>query len=258
MDIGAQLREARESRGLTIAAVAATTRVPVRMLEAIEHNEREALPARPYARGFVMAFAREVGLDPNQIVRDYFPQFEEPPAAVEAPPQEPPQSHFRRRLWVPGFGVLALAIALGAFAMRRGESPPQPMSDAVGTSGTAVVTPPLPPPPPRTARNDTPVAAVRDDASRPAPAMPASGMVVTIQTRTRSWIAATADGKRQLYEVVPAGTTTTIRGSHEIVLRVGDAGGVSWSVDGREPVVMGRAGEVRGVRITPAGAATLR
>jgi hypothetical protein len=83
-------------------------------------------------------------------------------------------------------------------------------------------------------------------------------MVVTIQTRTRSWIAATADGKRQLYEVVPAGTTTTIRGSSEIVLRVGDAGGVSWSVDGREPVVMGRAGEVRGVRITPAGAAALR
>ena len=257
MDIGAQLRGARESRGLTIAAVAATTRVPVRMLEAIEHNAREEFPARPYARGFVMAFAREVGLDADQIVRDYFAQFEELPAAAEVPPPQPPASRFRRRLWVPGFGVLALAMALGTFAMRRGESPPQPIPEAVGTSGTAVMTPPLPPPPPRTARNDTPVAAVRD-ASRTAAAIPASGMVVTIQTRTRSWIAATADGKRQLYEVVPAGTTTTIRGSHEIVLRVGDAGGVSWSVDGREPVVMGRAGEVRGIRITPAGAATLR
>src|SRR5688572_5240751 len=159
MDIGAQLREARELRGLTIAAVAATTRVPVRMLEAIEHNAREALPARPYARGFVIAFAREVGLDAHQIVRDYFAQFEEPPAAVEAPPPEPPPSRLRRRLWVPGFGVFALAIALGAFAMRRGESPPQPIPEAVGTSGTAVVTPPLPPPP-RTAGNDAPVAAV--------------------------------------------------------------------------------------------------
>jgi len=94
----------------------------------------------------------------------------------------------------------------------------------------------------------------------PGPATPplGKGVVVTIETRAPTWIAATADGKRQLYEVVPAGTTTTIRGTREIVLRVGDAGAASWSINGGAPAVMGRPGQVRDFRLTPGAAATGR
>ena len=79
MDIGAQLRTAREGKGLSIGTVAERTRVPVRTLAAIERNDQSALPPHPFGRGFVRAYAEEVDLDPDRLVREYFAQFPAPP-----------------------------------------------------------------------------------------------------------------------------------------------------------------------------------
>ena len=82
MDIGTQLRNAREARGLTLDALSRSTRVQPRILSAIEQNDSMRLPPRPYGRGFVRAYASEVGLDPEGTVRDFFSQF----ALVSAAP----------------------------------------------------------------------------------------------------------------------------------------------------------------------------
>jgi cytoskeleton protein RodZ len=75
MDIGGQLRSAREARGLSLATLAQRTRVPERALAAIERNDASALPPHPFDRGFVRTYAAEVDLDPDRMVRDYFAQF---------------------------------------------------------------------------------------------------------------------------------------------------------------------------------------
>ncbi len=63
--IGALLGAARRARGLDLADIARDTRVPVRHLTAIEADAHDSLPALPYAIGFVKAFARAVGVDPD-------------------------------------------------------------------------------------------------------------------------------------------------------------------------------------------------
>jgi len=60
---GAQLRAAREEKGLELSQIAAETRIPLRHLEAIEAGNFESLPSRAYALGFSRTFARAVGLD---------------------------------------------------------------------------------------------------------------------------------------------------------------------------------------------------
>jgi transcriptional regulator with XRE-family HTH domain len=60
---GERLRVARESRGLSLAEVAARTRVPQRHLEALEAGDYSALPSPTYAMGFSKAYARSVGAD---------------------------------------------------------------------------------------------------------------------------------------------------------------------------------------------------
>ena len=60
---GARLRQAREAAGLTLADVAARTRVPLRQLESIERGSYDALPSPTYAVGFARAYARAVGAD---------------------------------------------------------------------------------------------------------------------------------------------------------------------------------------------------
>jgi cytoskeleton protein RodZ len=60
--LGQRLRQARESRGLTLDAVAATTRIPLPLLEHIENDAYSDLPADVYLRGFVRSYCRAVQL----------------------------------------------------------------------------------------------------------------------------------------------------------------------------------------------------
>src|SRR5262245_44050940 len=86
MDVGAQLRSSREGKRLSLEALARTIRVQPRVLMAIERNDTASIPPRPFGRGFVHAYAREVGLNPDQTVREYFGQFvpdDVPPASPE-------------------------------------------------------------------------------------------------------------------------------------------------------------------------------
>ncbi|WP_082464016.1 helix-turn-helix domain-containing protein [Sphingomonas sp. Leaf17] len=57
------LRTAREAHGLSLADVAARTRIPLRHLEAIELSQYAGLPSPTYAVGFAKAYARAVGID---------------------------------------------------------------------------------------------------------------------------------------------------------------------------------------------------
>ena len=65
--IGAQLKAAREARGLTLEQVAAETRIPQRHLVTIEAGNFAALPARTYAIGFTRTYAKAVGLDDGKV-----------------------------------------------------------------------------------------------------------------------------------------------------------------------------------------------
>lgn len=67
---GERLREAREAQGLSLAEVAARTRVPVRHLEAIETDSFATMPSVTYAVGFAKAYARAVGLNEVEIARE--------------------------------------------------------------------------------------------------------------------------------------------------------------------------------------------
>jgi cytoskeletal protein RodZ len=66
---GSLLRAARESRGLTIAEVAQETKIPAGSLQAIDEDRLADLPGSVFARGFVKAYARAVGLDGPALVR---------------------------------------------------------------------------------------------------------------------------------------------------------------------------------------------
>src|SRR5215470_12962902 len=70
-NFGASLKQARESKGITLDQIALETRISSRFLSAIENEEFHLLPGGIFNRGFVRAFAEKVGLDPAQAVADY-------------------------------------------------------------------------------------------------------------------------------------------------------------------------------------------
>lgn len=73
---GARLRRSRLRAGLEIEGVAQVTKVNPTYLRFLEEERFEDLPARVYVRGFLMAFASCVGLDPTAVARSYLERFD--------------------------------------------------------------------------------------------------------------------------------------------------------------------------------------
>ena len=82
MDIGADLRNARQARRLSIEQIARVTKISPSVLRAIDRNDFDSVPGGLFTRGFLRAYAREVGLDPEEIVQLYRTEFEQPEIAV--------------------------------------------------------------------------------------------------------------------------------------------------------------------------------
>ena len=256
MSTGVEFRALRESRGVSVDRIATATRIPVRMIEALERDDLRALPARPYLRGFVAAYGRELGLDPADAVARYFADMT-PPAEtlIVAEPVTEPEGHTGRALLV---AVIALAVLLVVPAFNRWRSTIElPQLPVTGTSGNA----PTAAAPAATA---APVAATKPGAPLPAAtdqgavvAGPAD-LVISLTFTRRCWLAASADGTRVVYATMEPGATHVLKAHDTIVLRVGDAGAASWTINGRAAAPMGRDGEVRTFVVTPANAATIK
>ena len=70
-ELGHILREARETKGLTLNEVQEQTRINQRYLEALEMGDYDKLPTPVHVRGFLRNYARFLGLDPDPLLERY-------------------------------------------------------------------------------------------------------------------------------------------------------------------------------------------
>ncbi|MDD5207528.1 MAG: helix-turn-helix domain-containing protein, partial [Desulfobacterales bacterium] len=68
---GRILREERERRGLTYQDMAETTRLRPSVIEAIENEAWDSLPAPAFARGFMKTYAKALSMDATSILELY-------------------------------------------------------------------------------------------------------------------------------------------------------------------------------------------
>ena len=245
MDVGATLRRARERKRLTLEQIAQSTKISVSTLNALESNDFDRLPATVYTRGFLRSFAREVDLDPEEMVEHYMEQCDAAmPAPMTAAPVEAPLSAESQRtaaprqrtIVVPRFGValavLALLIAGGAYyGMVRYNA------DAASAASAAEAPPvaaPAPTPPP----DAIPAANVVPDVLR-----------IELTATGPCWVSAHADGEGALSRLLQAGEKHSLQANDEVILRVGDPSTVSISINGVAGRPLGRPGQPITVQI---------
>jgi len=84
-DFGTRMKRSREERGVSLRQIADVTRVSVVALEALERNEISRLPGGIFSRGIVRSYALQVGLDPEQTVRDFLASFPQDSVTVGSP-----------------------------------------------------------------------------------------------------------------------------------------------------------------------------
>lgn len=68
---GEKLRKQREQSGIGLDAISNTTKISTRMLRALEDEHFDQLPGGVFNKGFVRAYARQVGLNEEEAIADY-------------------------------------------------------------------------------------------------------------------------------------------------------------------------------------------
>ena len=79
---GARLRHERERRGIALASIAERTKIAPALLVALERGDVTRWPGGIYRRSFIRAYAEAVGLDPVEVVREFFEHFPDPAAVA--------------------------------------------------------------------------------------------------------------------------------------------------------------------------------
>jgi cytoskeleton protein RodZ len=246
MDVGAALREARERRGISLEALARTTKIGVATLRALERNQVDHLPGGIFLRGFLRAYARQVELDPEDTVRRYLAQFERPPAAAVATEtagtelESTPLVHHDTDIGESGrrpipMRVLMVGLALALCAvtyivtLRGSRTPAESSQDAV---------------------DQTEVATSGREADAALTSQSDTVIRLDIQTPGSCWIAATADGRSVAYRLMQPGERHVIEARDHIVLRVGDPASFTYRINDLPGRSLGRAGRAVTVRIS--------
>ena len=122
-NVGNRIRQARESAGMSLAQVAAETRIGQRHLELIEAGDFDSLPARTYAVGFARSVAKVIGLDPAEIATEVRAALNA--SGTEAPkrlssyePADPARVPSAKLGWLVALAAIVLLAA--AFVFLRG------------------------------------------------------------------------------------------------------------------------------------------
>lgn len=74
---GKTLKQIRERMGVELHAISKETRISPKVLEWIEEEAFEKLPALVYLKGFLKGYAQSLGLDPQKVIEEYLRLIEE-------------------------------------------------------------------------------------------------------------------------------------------------------------------------------------
>ncbi|WP_044642781.1 helix-turn-helix domain-containing protein [Risungbinella massiliensis] len=69
VEIGKQLKQAREQQGISLDEMAYSTRIDKNFLIALEKGNWDALPGPIYVKSYLRTYTLTVGLDPKQVMR---------------------------------------------------------------------------------------------------------------------------------------------------------------------------------------------
>ncbi len=236
--MGERLRAARLAKGVSLEEAAAATRIRRSSLQALESDDFSSLPPPVYTRGFLLNYARYLGLIPEEVMEAYDRQQRE---GGEPSVSEPQDEKLRRPSLLSSKLLLSvvLVIAVGVILnflyqefLSAGPAPLEPDAEATPTSVPTplVVLPPL--------RTPTPIP-TPSPAPTPTPT-PITGVNLTLRSTTQEvWLQVTADGETVYVGTIGPETDQgteplTWEAEEGISILFGRTGGIEITVNGRE------------------------
>ncbi len=269
---GSSWKERREAMGKTIGQVSAELRIGLRYLSGIEEGNFGDFPERVFSTGFIRSYAKYLSQDPGPVLAEY-----ERSIGISDDSETAAQLRFgwverdrergsRRATYTVAAGaVLLLGVILAWVTLRterRPAPPPSPppavvlpsppaMENAAKTGDNTAVAPP--------SRVDNIAAPVLlPTQAAPTPAEPATSVAAVggsgplvgpfqlfLEASEQAWVMYSFDDGDPIDVTLYAGDKISIQAKKRITVKLGNAGGVAGTLNGRRLPPFGERGQVR-------------
>jgi cytoskeletal protein RodZ len=232
--IGETLKKARERKKLTLEAVFQASRIHLKVLKALESDEFQSLPGILYVKSFLKKYAEFLGLDSEEILKQYLSLSPQPPQQIftigeNKKKKLPPFSRISPKFLLAALGAVLVIFILFSTAKflrhqktLRGERRSQRSVSVPESSRRQMLVPEEEP------------------------------LVLRIRARKDVWLQLRADGKMIFQHILQKGTEESWNAQDDFELWVGDAGGLSLSLNGKPLPSLG-SGVKRGIIINHQG-----
>jgi cytoskeleton protein RodZ len=259
--LGKYLRNQRESKKISLREVSKNTRVREHILRAIEEDQHDLLPAATYVKGFLLAYAKYLSLDPNDVLLRYERVLKGEP--VIQPPPQPSRSKQKilwntKQTWVVVGVIAASFIIFYLFSPYSSKPPIEPLPEK-SVEGRPPVA--LSPPAAATTRapEEKPVVEEKKPLT-PSPPVTATTSVqekkpfsLQLKAVQETWVSLQVDGQSEKEMTFKPGDGISVQATNRIRMKLGNAGGLDLILNGKPLGKFGKSGEVVALVITPQG-----
>ncbi len=221
--VGLDLRKARLEKGLSVENLAQQTRVPVRLLKAIEDGILDALPEPIYTKGLIKKFAEAVGLDGIEMAKA-FPDYQAVKSRRSYVNWQFPSLQLQP-IYLYIFYIFLIIFSIRTISQSLQES-------------VIILSPPAP--------DHKIITSVSPrEEHKPTTGLDSKPVVVSIQLKDECWLKVVVDGKTEFEGVLPRGSDRTWSAQKELTIRAGNAGGVYVMFNNQIPKKLGKPGQVQ-------------
>lgn len=279
--VGTYLKRERELRNISLKEISTATKIRENILKAIEEDRHDLLPTPVFVKGFLVAYVKHIGLDPSDVVLRYESDLKELHGQEEKGlPGEQKKGWDRRFL----LGTVIVIVAIGIILLNpwrkpgdkkeqmpvlvekapvvQKESPPPstvPEQDKVAHPGEeTIVVKKIPPAEETIVVRETPPAETPTEtllgerASEPKE-MARRELTLQIRALEETWIAFQVDTDLPREIMLRVGETFSQRANDHIKLKIGNAGGVNVTFNGKDLGSLGDSGRVVRLSLTQKG-----
>ena len=273
MNTGAAWKEEREARGMTLDEAASALRIARKYLQGIEEGDYFGWPARVFSAGYIRAYAQLLSRDPEPVLSEYY-QSMETKAVEESSPgysiptwveRERERGSRRTTYALAAVAVLLVGVALAWInarisARRVPAAPPPAVSPSAPAQPENAATAAAPKAPDN-ASQAVP-AAVPVPAAEGSPPVPQSqvssvgdvGPVKSpyqlfLEASEMTWLMYGLDDREPVDVMLYPGDKISIQARKKIFLKLGNAGGVVGTLNGKLLPSFGARGQVKEIRL---------
>lgn len=274
-DFANELRRHREAKGISLLEISSATKIHLKYLQAIEEGDYSFLP-QPYVRAFLCNYAKTVGLDADETIRRYHSALQAMEQITEsAQPEQKTQKDFApiekdppslltgvlTSLWlslrtflreyatgrklVPVAGVIILVGAVVLVAnmtktLETESTPETPFEQIIKEKE-------------RSSSGELSRSTGKSDAAYGSIGIRDS-LVLEGRAREEVWMLISIDDQQSAEYLFPPNISRRWRAKEKFLLTLGNAGGMSLRLNGKDLGTLGRSGAVlRNILITRDG-----